>query len=353
MTSHVARDCEFWMSEVLTTNESAKNRDGLPPETVIFGRSMRMQALRKKLDRMASTNLPIVIQGESGTGKEVLAKLIHLHSSWGNGRFVKISCPAIPAPLLESEFFGYEKGAFTGAHTSKPGRVELADGGTLFLDEIGELVPELQAKLLHLLQDGQFSRIGAQEDRRVDVRVICSTNRSLEQDVQSGSFREDLFYRINVLNIQMPPLRERIEDLPDLVGYFVEHYSREFKTTARMVSAPTLRLMESYRWPGNIRELENLIKRHVILDSEEAITNELLAGERSLEHDVALDEEGLSLTKLTRKAVRELEKKIILKALQANNWNRKRAALALQISYRSMLNKIREAGLPPKRARST
>jgi two-component system response regulator AtoC len=310
-----------------------------------------MQGLRNRLDRIASTNLPVVVQGESGTGKEVFAKLIHARSTWGNGRFVKISCPAIPGPLLESEFFGYEKGAFTGANTAKPGRVEMADGGTLFLDEIGELDSGLQAKLLHLLQDGQFTRIGGQEDRRVEVRVICSTNRPLEEEVQNGNFREDLFYRINVLSIHLPPLRERSEDLPDLTDYFVESYSREFKCGARPVSSRTMRLMQEYHWPGNVRELENLIKRHVVLDSEEAITNDLVMERPQEEAREISDDGSISLKKLTRKAVRDLEKKIILKALQANNWNRKRAAKVLQISYRTLLYKIREAGLPAKRIR--
>ena len=177
------------------------NDSGLPPESVIFGRSATMRVLCQKVLRVAGTNVPVLVTGESGTGKEILSKLLHSQSPWSGGPFVKVSCPAIPATLLESELFGYEKGAFTGAYGMKPGRVELADRGTLFLDEIGELDMGLQAKLLQLLQDGQFSRIGAQADKKVEVRVVCATNRQLEKEIEAGTFRSDLFYRINVVDI--------------------------------------------------------------------------------------------------------------------------------------------------------
>src|SRR5205809_3327267 len=186
----------------------------IPPEAVVFGRSEAMRSLRQRLNKVASANVPVLIQGESGTGKDIIARMIHSLSPWKNGPLVKVNCPAIPGTLLESELFGYEKGAFTGAFGAKPGRVEMAHRGTLFLDEISELDLSLQSKLLQLLQDGQFCRIGAQEDKKVEVRVVCATNRKLEQEIESGTFRADLFYRINVVNLHMPALRERASDIP-------------------------------------------------------------------------------------------------------------------------------------------
>src|SRR6516225_1948707 len=189
----------------------------MPPDSIVFGRTEAMQAVRDRLNKLAGANVPVLIQGESGTGKDIIARMIHAASPWKTGPWVKVNCPAIPGTLLESELFGYEKGAFTGAYGTKPGRVEMAHRGTPFLDEISELDLGLQSKLLQLLQDGQFSRIGSQEDKKVEVRVICATNRHLEQEVEAGSFRSDLFYRINVLNIHVPSLRERPGDIPILV----------------------------------------------------------------------------------------------------------------------------------------
>jgi two-component system, NtrC family, response regulator AtoC len=321
----------------------------IPPDTVIFGRSEAMQALRERLNKVAAANVPVLIEGESGTGKDIIARLIHSFSPWKQGPYVKVNCPAIPGTLLESELFGYEKGAFTGAYGSKPGRVEMAHRGTLFLDEISELDPALQSKLLQLLQDGQFCRIGAQEDKKVEVRVVCATNRQLEVEIQNGTFRQDLFYRINVVNLHMPPLRERRGDIEDLAGYFLEYYNHKFNCRARPLSPEMISVLQKYHWPGNIRELENLMKRYVILGTEEAITTDL-APRRQEYFNPEINLDGpISLKKLTRQAVRELEGKIILKVLQANHWNRKRAARALSISYRALLYKIREAGLPPNR----
>src|SRR6202045_2507434 len=207
-----------------------------PPDAIVFGKSEAMQALRARMDKVASANVPVLITGESGTGKDIIARLIHGLSPWKSGPYVKVNCPAIPGTLLESELFGYEKGAFTGAVGSKPGRVELAHRGTLFLDEISELDPSLQSKLLQLLQDGQFCRIGAQEDKKVEVRVVCATNRKLEQEIESGTFRADLFYRINVVNLHMPALRERASDIPDLVDYFLAYYNRKYNSRAMPIS---------------------------------------------------------------------------------------------------------------------
>src|SRR5436305_11050189 len=209
----------------------------LPPESVIFGRCANMLGVQQRLEKLAAANIPILIQGESGTGKEIITRLIHQLSPWSGGPFVKVNCPAIPGTLMESELFGYERGAFTGAYGTKAGRVEMASRGTLFLDEIGELDLDLQAKLLQVLQDGQFCRIGAQEDKRLEARVVCATNRVLEEEIAAGSFRQDLFYRINVVSISLPPLRERRSDIPDLVSYFIDFYNLAYNRQAAPLSA--------------------------------------------------------------------------------------------------------------------
>ena len=322
----------------------------LPPESVIFGRSQAMQAAKHKVEKIAGTNVPVLIHGESGTGKEIFAKLLHHRSPWNDGPFVKVNCPAIPSTLLESELFGYEKGAFTGAYGAKPGRVEMAHRGTLFMDEIAELDMGLQAKLLQLLQDGQFCRIGAQEDKRVEVRVVCATNRRLEREIEAGSFRQDLFYRINVVNLQLPPLRDRREDIPELVEYLLAIYSVSFKCSVPPPSSQLMNLLQRYDWPGNIRQLDNLVKRYVILGSEEAVSSELLARGFDRFGPEVPEDGSISLKKVTRQAVQELERKIILKALQTHHWNRKQAARALKISYRAFLYKTRQAGLPTRRS---
>ncbi|PYX80524.1 MAG: sigma-54-dependent Fis family transcriptional regulator [Acidobacteria bacterium] len=322
----------------------------IPPQPVVFGCSEAMRTVRERLDKVAGANVPVLIHGESGTGKDIIARMIHSQSPWKTGPFVKVNCPAIPGTLLESELFGYEKGAFTGAYGTKPGRVEMAHRGTLFLDEISELDLGLQSKLLQLLQDGQFCRIGAQEDKKVEVRIVCATNRKLEDEIENGTFRQDLFYRINVVNLYLPPLRERRADVPDLASYFLEYYNRKYNCRARQLSSELIRLLEKYHWPGNIRELENLIKRYVILGNEDAITSDLVGREQEYFNPEIPIDGPISLKKITRQAVRELERKIILKVLQANHWNRKQAARALGISYRALLYKIRDAGLPSSRS---
>ncbi len=333
-----------------SVNSLVQSLGEIPPEAVVFGKSEAMQVLRKRLDKVANANVPVLIEGESGTGKDIIARLIHGGSPWRVGPYVKVNCPAIPGTLLESELFGYEKGAFTGAYGMKPGRVEMAHRGTLFLDEISELDLALQSKLLQLLQDGQFCRIGAQEDKKVEVRIVCATNRHLETEIENGTFRQDLYYRINVVNLHMPPLRERRADIEDLVNFFLEFYNRKYNCKARMVSQDLLGSLQKYHWPGNIRELENLIKRYVILGNEDVISCDLLA--RVPESSMPdIDFDGpISLKKVTRQATRDLERKIILKVLQTHHWNRKQSARALNISYRALLYKIRDAGLPPNRS---
>ena len=338
------------MSITSTVNPLIQPLGEMPPDAVVFGRTEAMQAVRDRLSKLAGANVPVLIQGESGTGKDIIARMIHANSPWRTGPWVKVNCPAIPGTLLESELFGYEKGAFTGAYGTKPGRVEMAHRGTLFLDEISELDLGLQSKLLQLLQDGQFCRIGAQEDKKVEVRVVCATNRKLEQEIESGTFRADLFYRINVVNLHMPALRERASDIPDLVDYFLAYYNRKYNSRALPISDELMASLRKYHWPGNVRELENLIKRYVILGDEEVIASDLAPRDTDFFNAEIPVDGQISLKKLTRQAVRELERKVILKVLQAHHWNRKQSARALSISYRALLYKIRDAGLPSNRS---
>jgi two-component system response regulator AtoC len=322
-----------------------------PPDLTVFGESAAMAQIRQKVEKISGADVPVLIQGESGTGKEVIARMIHRRSGRGSGPFVKVNCAAIPGTLLESELFGYERGSFTGAVTSKPGRVELANGGTLFLDEIAEMDLGLQAKLLQLLQDGQFWRIGGRENIVVNVRIVCATNRDLDVEIAAGRFRQDLFYRINVVTVQLPPLRERSEDIQSLVRYFVDQHSRKYGSEAQAPSEYALRLLQKHHWPGNIRELSNLMERFTILGSEDAITNELLGSAPSAPRSKTAPHANgsIPLKSITRHSVQELERKIILRALIAHRWNRKRAAQDLKISYRALLYKIRQAGLPSRR----
>jgi two-component system response regulator AtoC len=335
-----------------SSSDSAVAWQALPPEAVIFGQTPAMQDVRQKLERIAGANISVLISGESGTGKDIIARLLHLYSPWANGPFVKVNCPAIPGTLLESELFGYEKGAFTGAYGAKPGRVEMAHRGTLFLDEIAELDAMLQAKLLQLLQDGQFSRIGAQEDKKVEVRVVCATNRLIHQEIERGHFRHDLFYRIAAMTLHLPPLRERAVDLPVICEYLLQYYNDKLNGRATMLRSATLEKMQRYSWPGNVRQLENLIKRYVVMGSEDVILTELLEPVNLDPLDGLVFQGPISLKKLTRQTVRKIEAKIILSALHANNWNRKKAARSLDISYRALLYKLKDVGVPPRRSAS-
>jgi two-component system response regulator AtoC len=322
-----------------------------PPDLAVFGQSAAMQVIRQKIEKVSGADIPVLIQGESGTGKEVIARMVHRRSHRAQASFIKVNCAAIPGALLESELFGYEKGSFTGALVTKPGRVEAANGGTLFLDEIAEMDLSLQAKLLQLLQDGQFWRIGGRENISVDLRIVCATNRDLEAEITAGRFRQDLLYRINVVTVQLPPLRRRTEDIQALVHYFVGQHSRKYGNEMQLPSDYALRLLQKHNWPGNIRELSNLMERYAILGSEDAITNELLgaipAAPRSQKHQQPNG--SIPLKSITRHSVQELERKVILNALIAHRWNRKRAAADLKISYRALLYKIRQAGLPSRR----
>jgi two-component system, NtrC family, response regulator AtoC len=329
---------------------SSKGQDA-PPGSVVFGSSEAMRPIRLKVEKVAVTNIPVLIQGESGTGKEVVARLIHQLSPVASGPFVKVNCAAIPGTLLESELFGFRKGAFTGAYNTKPGRVEMADGGTLFLDELGELDSSLQAKLLQFLQDGQFCSIGDQEEKRVEARVICATNRRLEDEIEAGRFRADLFYRINVISLHLPRLRDRREDIPRLIEFFLAQFNARFQRSAPSPSRELIQSFQDSEWPGNIRELENRVARYVILGGEDAFRNESAPARPAL-RPIQFSENGtIPLKRIAKQAVREMERDLILKVLQANHWNRRKTAQVLAISYRALIYKIREAGLSQRQNR--
>src|SRR5687767_15085079 len=258
--------------EVATLREQLKEQSR---HTMLFGNSERMAEVKDLIERVSDTDVTVLIRGESGTGKELVARALHERSLRRDKPFVKVNCAALPTELLESELFGFEKGAFTGAIQHKPGKFEFANHGTMFLDEIGDMSFPLQAKLLQVLQDGEFSRLGGKHDVQVDVRVITATNRDLETAVAQGQFREDLYFRLNVVAITMPPLRDRREEIPFLVDHFIKKYSVQYNKPMAAVSADLARLFMEYEWPGNVRQLENMIKRMVVLGSETPILTEL------------------------------------------------------------------------------
>lgn len=320
------------------------------PSQILFGRSSSMAALKSRAEKICRTNIPILLCGEGGTGKEALARWIHANSNYSDGEFVKVNCAAIPGTLLESELFGYEKGAFTGATVAKPGRVELAHQGTLFLDEIADLDLNLQSKLLHFLQDGTFARIGDQGERRVDARLLCATHKDLEQEVETGRFRADLFYRIHGFRLVLPPLRERREDIPALAEHFLRQYEKQFEMKASPFQPELLEYLQNLSWPGNIRELSNGIARYVLVGPDAAIQHEQTVKPVRRVSVAPAGGSPVTLKRLAKDAIKEMERNVILESLRANQWNRRRTAQALKISYRALIYKIRDAGLVSRRA---
>jgi two-component system response regulator AtoC len=318
--------------------------------------SPQMREIQGVVEQAARADVTVLICGETGVGKELVARSIHVHSPRRREPFVKVNCAAVPRELLESELFGHERGAFTGAHQRKPGRFELADRGTIFLDEIGELHPALQAKLLHVLQDGEFSRVGGQNNLTVDVRVICATNRDLAREVAGGRFREDLFYRLNVINILVPPLRDRREEIPGLVGYFVQRYSRLFNFPEPEITEESMAALIQYGWPGNIRELENFVKRMIVLQdltlARSLLTVPTISTSVPEGAEPFAATKGLSLKEISRRAVLEAERQVIRRALEQCRWNRVKTAKMLKISYRALLYKIKDMGLKQDSAAS-
>ncbi|HYX53416.1 MAG TPA: sigma-54 dependent transcriptional regulator [Candidatus Limnocylindrales bacterium] len=355
-------DSQRLFGEVTQLREQVRRQTDF---TMLFGTSPKMMEVKTTIEQVADTTATVLIRGESGTGKEVVARMVYAESSRNEKPFVKVNCAAIPHELLESELFGYEPGAFTGATRQKLGKFEQANNGTIFLDEISEMHPALQAKLLHVLQDHEFSRLGGKRDIQVDVRVLAATNKPLERAVEEGVFREDLFYRLNVVTIHIPPLRERREEIPVFLEYFLERYSAHYGKHPPMFSDYAITRMMEYAWPGNIRELENLVKRYVIVGNEAQIIRELSthkpivsslsqpAGAATAASTHPPEQTPLrkgvdgaelempSLLEIGRRAAMQAEREAIERVLAQTRWNRRQAAKILKISYKALLNKLK------------
>jgi two-component system response regulator AtoC len=326
-----------------TENRKANSRVQLPRESDIISANPRMQRIREIGLLVAETDVPILISGESGVGKEVVARFIHAHSTRRHQPFVKINCAALPDDLLESELFGHERGAFTGAVQSKPGKFEVAHTGSILLDEIGEMSPRLQAKLLHVLQDSEFTRLGGNAVMHVEVRVMAATNRHLETAVSKGEFREDLFFRLNVVRLEVPPLRQRREDIPLLCHHFLEKYRTKYSHETAQLPREIMEGFHGYSWPGNVRQLENLIRRFLVLRDPELVLLDLREPDAPAD---ATSGRNLTMRELSTMAAEQTEKEMILRALEETQWNRKLAARKLNICYKSLLNKLHKWGIP-------
>ena len=328
-----------------------------------FTHSRAMRAVKAIVDNVAATDVTVLVWGESGVGKEIIPRLLHWKSPRRDHPFVKVNCAALPLELLESELFGYERGAFTGAHRQKAGKFALANKGTIFLDEIGELPWPLQAKLLHILQDREFSRLGSEETIRVDVRVVAATNQDLASLVQQRRFREDLYFRLNVIRVHVQALRHRREEIPILVDYFLRRFAQQYGRRSTTVSVETMRRFMEYPWPGNIRELENMMKRIVVLGSEDWVGEELVVGAAPDEipppeaaaprpslddlrdFDALRDFDGLGLKEIGQRAVAVAERIALQRVLGDVRWNRMEAARRLKVNYKTVLSKIEKYGI--------
>jgi len=317
----------------------------------LFDGHPRMREIRSIIESIADTDTTVLIRGESGVGKDLAARAVHAASNRCRGPFIKVNCAAIPQGLLESELFGHEKGAFTGAYRRKPGQFEYANRGTIYLDEIAELPLALQAKLLHVLQDFRFSRVGGHSLLDVDTRVIAATNRDLERAMTRGEFREDLYYRLNVVEIRIPPLRERREEIPVLASLFLAKFNAQYGRQKRLLPETVARLME-HRWSGNVRELENAIRRLVVLtDGEQAFA--ALADRRGvLPVEPSRPIVTESLREIARRGARDAERKALAEVLERVRWNRAEASRILKVSYKTLLNKICECELTPPSRRN-
>jgi DNA-binding NtrC family response regulator len=319
--------------------------------------SPAMKKIRSQAALVANVDIPVLLLGESGTGKEVLARLIHKLSPRAHRTFLKVNCAAVPADLLESELFGYEAGAFTGATHAKPGKFEICNKGTILLDEIGEMPAGLQAKLLHVLQDQTFSRLGSRTMVKVDVRILAATNIDIPEALANKSLREDLYYRLNAFTMSLPPLRERKEEIPILLKHFMSRMSESYARSPLPLSPPLMEACLRHNWPGNLRELSNFIKRYLVLGDETLAASELQprpdgGGGAHVEgrSAVAGTESGGGLKSLSRNAKDGAEAEAIARALEETNWNRKQAAVLLKISYKALLYKIRQYGIAQSRS---
>jgi two-component system response regulator AtoC len=333
-------------SEASEVTEIEELGDGL----CFIAASPAMRKIRAQVDQVANVNVPVLLLGESGTGKEIVARLIHQRSLRASRSFMKVNCAALPPDLLESELFGYEVGAFTGATRSKPGKFELCDKGTFLLDEIGELPSGLQAKLLHVLQDQEFSRLGSRSTVKVDVRMLAATNLDIQTAIATKKFREDLYYRLNAFTLHLPPLRERREEIPLLLGQFMARFADRYARSPLPLSPGLVDACTRYSWPGNLRELENFVKRYLILGDESLVRSELetRAEEKKPTAETAKAADKASaggLKSLVRSVKDDAEIEAISRTLEETNWNRKHAARLLKISYKALLYKIRQYGI--------
>jgi DNA-binding NtrC family response regulator len=341
-----------WANSPMPGEQAQVREITLSPSSSFVFSSDRMKLIANQCATIARVDLPILILGESGTGKEVLAQYIHQMSSCANRTFLKVNCAAMPADLLESELLGYEQGAFTGATKSKPGKFELCDHGTIFLDEIGEMPPGLQAKLLQVLQDGTFSRLGGRTTIKVDVRVIAATNIDIKAAIAQKRFREDLYYRLNGFSMSLPPLRERKEEIPVLIRYFMQRMADKYARRPLTFSPELMGVCMRHPWPGNLRELENFVKRYLVLGDEQAMLAEL--SRDSVPTVTSMDASRVGnpaggLKKLVSSVKGEVEAEVITAVLLRNQWKRKQTAAELKISYKALLYKIRQYGIvePP------
>jgi transcriptional regulator with PAS, ATPase and Fis domain len=339
-----------------TVVEALGDVEELSDDQFFVAASPSMKKIRAQVGLVANVDIPVLLLGESGTGKEILARLIHKMSPRAHRTFLKVNCAALPADLLESELFGYEPGAFTGADRSKPGKFELCNRGTILLDEIGEMPAQLQAKLLHVLQDGQFSRLGGRTNIKVDVRVLAATNIDIHEAIATRKFREDLYYRLNAFTLRLPPLRERKEEIPLLLKHMMARMAESYAHPPLPISEAMLGACLNYAWPGNLRELGNFVKRYLVLRDENLLIQELTPekiGPASVPAVASTPAEHAGgLKGLVRSLKDQAEEEAIRRTLEQTNWNRKTAAMMLNISYKALLYKIRQYGLePPQRSR--
>jgi two-component system response regulator AtoC len=339
-------------------------------EAQIVGVSQNILRIRDLINQVADTGLNTVVCGETGVGKELVVQCLYQKSNRVGKPFVKVNCAALPDSLLESEMFGYEQGAFTGAERRKRGKFEQASGGVLFLDEIGDMSLRLQSKLLHVLQGGDFTPLGSERTVKTDTWVIAATNHELEKDLQNGGFREDLYYRLSTIKIYLEPLRSRVEDIPHLIDYYIREYTKQFNGKKLLKpSEKSIEKLKAYQWPGNVRELQNVLKRIMILGEDEENIDELLSGPRpqdaaaeiqttiakpsipiellGINGDNAANLTSLSLKKIRKKALDRVEKEVISFVLEKTGWNRSKATKILNISYKTLLYKIKDLGIVP------
>lgn len=318
----------------------------------ILSSNPTMLRIKEIAKRVAGTDVPVLILGESGVGKEILAHFIHVQSDQRDQPFVKVNCAALPHDLLESELFGFERGAFTGAVHDKPGKFELAGKGSILLDEIADMSPALQAKILQVLQDGEVTRLGSKRTLRSEARVLAATNHRLTESVSKGQFREDLYFRLNVVRFEIPPLRERQEDIPLLCSYFVQKYRERYKSLVQYLPQQVMEEFLRYHWPGNVRQLENAIRHYLILPDPQFTMAELEDSAPTVEVSHPSHPESLPLKELSARAAELVEREEVLRVLGETGWNRKEAAQHLGICYKALLNKLKKWQIGSHRKRS-